>query len=262
MDVGVAEAAEVLGLSARRVRALAEAGEIPARRVGRTWVLDLDRRQPPRPPGRRLSARSAWAVLGLGYEGLSRSERQRARERQMRLAELPPQALVRRAAVHRLVAHPAALSRLADDPRVVLGGVSAAARHGADVIAVDRVEGYVRTNDLDDVRTAYALRPPPDGDSANVVLRVPAPAWPFPDGERYAPPLVVAADLREAGDERSVRAARVLSRTPAFRLPAVHAAGRIDRQRSHPSPRRTGLAGAPTKAAPKAVSCRPSQRIQ
>lgn len=206
MDVSVAEAAEALGVSPRRVRALAEAGEIPARRVGRAWAIDLDPRLPPRLPGRRLSARSAWGVLGLGHEGLSRSERRRARERQERLPDLPPQALARRADVHRLVAHPAALRRLEDDPRIVLGGVSAAAHHGADVIAVDRVEGYVRTEDLDDVRTAYALRPPGDDEGANVVLRVPAPAWPFSEGEPYAPRLVVAADLREAGDDRSVRA--------------------------------------------------------
>jgi hypothetical protein len=54
------------------------------------------------------------------------------------------------------------------------------------------------------------LRPPGEGDTADVVLRVPVPVWPFPEGERYAPRLVVAADLREAGDERSVRAARNL----------------------------------------------------
>lgn len=210
MDVSVAEAAKALGLSPRRVRALAEAGQVPARRVGRAWVIDLDSRLPPRPPGRRLSARSAWAVLGLGHDGLSRSERQRARERQGRLRDLPASALVRRAEVHRLVAHPAALRRLHDDHRIVLGGVSAAAHHGAEVIAVDRLEGYVRADDLDPVRQTYALRPPGEGDGANVVLRVPAPAWPFPQGERYAPRLVVAADLRDAGDERSVRAARGL----------------------------------------------------
>jgi excisionase family DNA binding protein len=212
MDVSVAEAAEALGLSARRVRALAVAGEIPARRVGRVWVIALDRGRPPRPPGRRLSARSAWAVLGLGHDRLSRSERQRARERQERFFDLPPGAFDRRADVYRFVAHPAALRRLEDDFRLVLGGVSAASHHGADVIAVDRLEGYVRANDLEDVRQTYALRPPGEGDSANTVLRVPAPAWPFPEGEHFAPRLVVAADLRDTGDERSVRAARGLLR--------------------------------------------------
>ena len=118
---------------------------------------------------------------------------------------------MRRAEAHRLLAHPSALSRLADDPRLVLGGVSAAAHHGADVIGVDRLEGYVRADDLQRLRREHALRAPAQEDVANVVLRVPAPAWPFPEGARYAPRLVVAADLRDTGDERSVRAARGLS---------------------------------------------------
>jgi excisionase family DNA binding protein len=212
VDASVNEASEVLGVSPRRVRALAASGQVPARRVGRAWVIDLDASQPPRPPGRRLSARSAWAALGLGEDGLSRSERGRARERRRRLADLPPQALARRAEPHPLVAHPAALRRLEDDERIVLGGVSAAGHHGADVIAVERLEGYVRADDLPRVMRAYGLRPPDHGEGSNVVLRVPAAAWPFADGERHAPRLVVGADLREAGDERSVRAARELLR--------------------------------------------------
>ena len=117
---------------------------------------------------------------------------------------------MRRADVHRFVAHPAALRRLGGDPRIVLGGISAAAHHGADVIGADRLEGYIRTEDLQALQREHALRTPDQGDVANVVLRVPAPVWPFPRDVRYAPPLVVAADLREAGDERSVRAARGL----------------------------------------------------
>lgn len=92
----------------------------------------------------------------------------------------------------------------------MFGGASAAAHHDADVIAVDRLEGYVRADDFEGLRREHALRPTDQRDVANVVLRVPAPDWPFPAGERYAPRLVVVADLREAGDERSVRAARGL----------------------------------------------------
>ena len=210
MDVSVEEAAALLGVSPRRVRALASSGEIAARRVGRMWVVDIDPRVPPRSPGRRFSARSAWAALGLAEEGLSRSERQRARERRARLSHLPLDALVRRAEDHRFLAHPAALSRLSREPRVVLGGVSAAVHHGADVLGLDSLEGYVRGEDLAALRREYGLRDPGRADAANVLLRVPLPVWPFAAGERYAPRLVVAADLREAGDERSIRAARDL----------------------------------------------------
>jgi hypothetical protein len=148
--------------------------------------------------------------LGLGEERLSRSERQRARERRRRLADLPAGALARRADVYELFAHRAALSRLAEDERLVLSGVSAAGQHGADIIALDQVEAYVRSEDLEQVRREYAMRSPSPDAPANVTLRVPRPNWPFPASERVAPALVVAADLMDAGDERSVRAARAL----------------------------------------------------
>lgn len=40
VEVSVAEAADLLGLSPRRVRALAESGRIPARQVGGVWLVD------------------------------------------------------------------------------------------------------------------------------------------------------------------------------------------------------------------------------
>jgi hypothetical protein len=92
----------------------------------------------------------------------------------------------------------------------VLSGVSAAGHYDLDLIALDQVEAYVRSEDLDAVRREYALRPPASDASANVTLRVPRPTWPFSDDERVAPTLVVAADLLDARDERSVRAARAL----------------------------------------------------
>lgn len=210
MDASVNEAAAILGVSPRRVRALAESGALSARRLGRSWVIRLDETAPYRPPGRRLSGRSAWGVLGLEEERLSRSERQRAQERRRRIATLPPEALVRRADVHRLTAHTAALPRLVDDRRLVLSGVSAAGHYGADIVAVDQVEAYVRSEDLEPMRREYALRDPAPGATANVTLRVPRPTWPFSDRHPIAPQLVVAADLLDARDERSVRAARAL----------------------------------------------------
>jgi excisionase family DNA binding protein len=210
MEASVEEAARTLGISPRRVRALAAAGQLHSRRVGRAWVIDLDGSNPARTPGRRLSARSAWGALGLLEDRLSRSERQRARQRRRQLAELPPGALLRRADVHRFLAHRAAVPRLGRDPRLVLSGVSAAGQHGVDLIALDQVEAYLRPEHLDSVRREYALRPPASDAPANVILRVPRPTWPFSDDERVAPALVVAADLLDARDERSVRAARAL----------------------------------------------------
>lgn len=94
----------------------------------------------------------------------------------------------------------------------MLSGASAASHHGADLLAFEQIEAYVREKDLDALRREYGLRRPSDGQAANVVVRVPEPDWPFSPDLRVAPPLVVAADLLDAGDARSVRAARRLFR--------------------------------------------------
>jgi hypothetical protein len=71
---------------------------------------------------------------------------------------------------------------------------------------VDRIEGYVRTDDLDGVRRTYDSAPSRGrrqrqrgAPASDAGVAVP--------GERRMSRLVVAADLRNAGDERSVRAA-------------------------------------------------------
>jgi hypothetical protein len=100
--------------------------------------------------------------------------------------------------------------RQADDYRVVLSGVSAAAAHGAGLTALGVLEAYVRAGDLAALIHEYALAGPSPGVAVNVLLRVPAPRWPFAEGERIAGRAVVAVDLIDAGDERSVRAGRRL----------------------------------------------------
>lgn len=55
--ITTAEAAELLGVSRRRINAMITAGQIPATRVGRDWLMDnnelyrlgLNYRQPGRP---------------------------------------------------------------------------------------------------------------------------------------------------------------------------------------------------------------------
>ncbi|MGE3141123.1 MAG: helix-turn-helix domain-containing protein, partial [Thermoleophilia bacterium] len=41
MELSVDQAADVLGVSPRRVRALAAAGEISARKLGRIWIIEV-----------------------------------------------------------------------------------------------------------------------------------------------------------------------------------------------------------------------------
>src|SRR5262245_74781 len=72
VDVGVAEAAAQLGVSPQRVRQLVQEGLLPARRIGGRWVFDtrtLARRAENRRPGRPLSPRVAWGLIGLLESG-------------------------------------------------------------------------------------------------------------------------------------------------------------------------------------------------
>lgn len=206
-------------MSPRRVRALIDAGILPARRSGpRHWLVDLDAarkaRGRPHPVGRRISARSSWAILllaeGTQPDGLSASEFQRARQRLDRLPGFPPGALAARASELRYRAHPGILERLARDDDLVLGGSSAAAQYGADLIALDRVEAYIHPDRIEGFVARNALREANQG-RENVLLRIPA-VWHFEPATRVAPPAVVAVDLVDAGDDRSVRAGRALLR--------------------------------------------------
>lgn len=218
MEVSVREAAVRMGVSPQRVRFLANAGRIPARKLGRDWAIDIDRldREEPtkRGAGRPLSARSCWAILhlldGRPPEGLSRSELIRARKRLRAVAQVAPGDLSARAQIQRFVVHRGLRDRLASDPRLVLGGASAASHYRAGLAALAEIEGYIKAGDVDRIVSDYALLPPSAGARANAVLRVPAPGWPFNDVERIASRPVVAMDLIDAGDERSVRAGRKL----------------------------------------------------
>jgi excisionase family DNA binding protein len=216
-DVSVSVAAGRLGIGQQAVRDLIGSGALPARRAGRrTWLIDaadlrrFARRS--RSAGRPLSPRSCWAALALagGWEPppMSRSERARARERVAGMARMPAHSLDGRARAVALFGHPGVLQALGDDPRLVLGGVSAAAAHGADIVAPGRVEAYLRADDLEAVRADYALDDAPEAE-ANVVLRVPQIPWPLPE-RAIAPAVVVAWDLIDSDEDRSARAGRAL----------------------------------------------------
>jgi excisionase family DNA binding protein len=225
VQVSVRQAAERLSISQQRVRALAANGRIPARKIGRDWVVDLARMREfgERGRGRPLSARSCWAILdvldGEQPVGFSRSELARARTRAESLSDCAPGALSARAEVHRVVAHRGLTERLTKDRRIVLSGVSAAVAHRARLTALGAVEGYVRADDLAALIDEYALAQPSPGVGANVLLRVPVPRWPFEEGERLASLPVVAVDLIDAGDEGSVRAGRGLLAVGALTSP-------------------------------------------
>ena len=208
--ISVAEAAEELDLSPRRVRQMLADGVLDGERVGRAWVVERDhvrRLVTDRPEvGRPWNPASAWAVLALvDGEGddLSPVARARARRRLALGLDHIAGRLGARCARRPFYAHPGVLDRLADE--VVLSGISAAPHHGADVVAGEGVEGYLRAGDLGPVAERLGL----DDQAArpNVLLRiVDDQVWPFGPGQRHAGRAVVGLDLLESEDPRTRRA--------------------------------------------------------
>jgi excisionase family DNA binding protein len=216
-SLSVAAVAERLEVSPRRVRQLLSAGELVGVRVGRDWVIDgdeIERHRIPRRPGRPWKPESAWAILAAenGDEPAgSPVERSRARRRLSGhgLVALADR-LRARSNPRRFYGHPAALERLALEPGVVLGGVSAAAAHGADLVGGDLLEAYVPSRRLAALVRRYGLEAAPE--RHNLVLRIVDDAvWPFASDVKVAPRPVVAVDLLDAADERSRRAGRELA---------------------------------------------------
>ncbi|WKZ83281.1 MAG: helix-turn-helix domain-containing protein [Acidimicrobiia bacterium] len=217
--VDVAEAAQQLGVSPRRVRQMLADELVPAVRIGRAWAVEqrhVDHLKNHRASaGRPWSPSSAWAALAAadGREhSLSSVDRSRARRRLGRAGLVGiAERLAARADSRRFYGHPSVLERLGNAPDVVRSGVSAAKEHGADLLAWGFLEAYVPRSAADGIISKYALDE--DAERANIVLRiVEDSAWPFAPGERFAPRAVVAIDLLESGDERSRRSGLALAR--------------------------------------------------
>ena len=208
----VAQVASELGVTPERVRQLIASGALPAVRVGDRWVIDDGvpvRRQKGRPWSEAAAWGLVWLAAGRRAPWLSVKQRQRVRTR---LADgLMPHVERLSARAERLWfrAHPSALLRLLADSRLVNSGLSAAGAVGADLVAVDRVEGYVRSSDVSALMAEYGLETVAVG-GENVLLRSVSEVWPFDDHDRVAPSLVVALDLIESGDARTSRAGRGL----------------------------------------------------
>jgi excisionase family DNA binding protein len=217
--ISVEDAAARLGVNPQRVRALIAADRLPAQRIGRSYALDpsvvatFARR--PRPPGRPLSARSAWALLGILSARADRDYLpRRARDRVQSLVDEGADAVAKallhaqpRAKVHVWRVLPVDLQQLDADPRLVKSGLAADRR----VINIrydasrDGLDAYLAAEDVDELQRR--LRPIEESGVPNLVLRSPLESsWIL--AERVAPPAVAAADLLGHSDPRVDRAAR------------------------------------------------------
>jgi len=208
--LGVAEAAEQLGVSARRVRQMLADGVLDGERVGRAWIINREQLHQVaglRPKvGRPWSPASAWAVLALAdgeQVDLSPVERSRAKKRLAQGLDHLVGRLAARCERRRFYAHPGVLDRLADE--VVRAGISAAAHHGADLVIGESVEGYVRAGEIGQLVKQFGIDE--HAERPNVLLRVLSDdVWPFEADQRYAGRSVVGVDLLESEDPRSRRA--------------------------------------------------------
>lgn len=235
--MSVREAAQQLGVSPHRVRQLIDQGDLPARRIGRFWVLDeasvRRRAEVDVVDGRPYAARQVWRLgvladmIAHGHQddGLvdldgpidpqARWQLRHYLDDLLQVADPRDLAWRLRGRADEVVqryAHPSVLAGLAAERRVVLSGAHAAAARGAPLVPDDAVDAYVDPDDLDAL-SPYGLIDVP-GD-ANVHLRVvahlrqwrPSLRHDEDDGPALAPLLLVVADLSERADARAQQAA-------------------------------------------------------
>ncbi|QGQ18497.1 helix-turn-helix domain-containing protein [Cellulomonas sp. JZ18] len=208
-EVGVPEAARMLGVSPGRVRQVIADGSIAARQVGGRWLIDVASLPSAPRRGRPMSPRIAWALAemsaGRRAPWLSNEEAYRLRVRRNTLAhDARPELLLRSWLASRADRHQLAAPdprQLQDDPRLVPSGISDP-RSGMS--AGHQVEAYVHADAFEDVRADHLLVPA-DRSRANVWLHA-APLLP----ERPVPLLLVAADLADHDGPRELGRAREL----------------------------------------------------
>ena len=219
--ISVDEAAEALGVSPRRVRALIGSERLPAVKLGRSWAVDgsMLRSHGRRRSGRPISADNAWALLALlsGSEAPWADVFSRSRlKRRLLNREWLGRALESseaRSAIYRWRILPSDLPKLKDYGLVQSG--LAAQIPGLDIVPMDNAEdGYVSSKALGQIEKK--LQPAKSPDNPSVVLRVPSQAWVLSQGP-VAPPAVVAADLLAHPDSRVARAGLKLLQTIARR---------------------------------------------
>ena len=208
MDIELAEAARMMGVSAVRARQLAREGRLRARRVGGRWLVDAASVPSAPRRGRPMSPRIAWALVQISRGGsadwIEPRESYRLRKALDRLvADDEPELLLRSwlaARAERELLSASEVDALHADARLVLSGLS---DERSGLSAAANVEAYVRAEDADAVRRDHLLVDA--GSNANVVLHV-SPLLP----DRPVLVLLLAADLADHDGPRELARAREL----------------------------------------------------
>lgn len=201
----------MLGVGRARVYQLLEAGVLEAvdTQPLQITLASVQRRLQSVPPvGAQLAPLSAWAVLALASgDGaflkhvaglLADPDRSRARSR---LKERGPLELLprfrERATCRGFVVGAEQLVDILADPRLVMGGASAARLLEWPLPEGSwPVEAYVPEQRLADLIEQYALER--DEQHPDLLLRSNPEPWPFPPQARVVPGLIAALDLSES----------------------------------------------------------------
>ena len=171
------DAAHRLGLSTRRVRALASAGRLKAHKLGSRWILEpVSAAREPR-AGRPVSAAIGWAILavlsgarpdGVHPSALSRLKR-RLRDLEWVLRSL--QYGEARARVVRWRVLPADIPKILTEHGLVLTGLSAITREIDLVPSSEEIDAYVTSDVIRKIERQF--QPVKEPDQPNLTLRVP-----------------------------------------------------------------------------------------
>ena len=265
--VSVPEAARLLGRDRTRVYALIRSGDLVAAQPDHdeaSGPLRIDRASLERwlvaggSQGAPLSARNAWAVVGLasGDQALSAQclgllerpedvSRARSRLARQGLLELAPR--LRRRASPLVLRLPAPLAAaLEHDASLVRTGLSAARPYGWTELnpaagQAWRLDAYLPLEVFSELQRhadrsdAYADSGS-DTETVPVMLRVVDGPWPFPPNYQLAPQPLAALDLLEYPDPAAQRIGREVLRSLADAKPVV-LARRSARARVLASPR-------------------------
>ena len=184
MEVGVARAAALLGVSPQRIRALIQRGDIRARREGAVWLIDPGALWTVQRVSRPLSPPIASALLealsGQAPRNLTGRQQDRLHGYLARLHESkePGPLLTSWLAARpdarpiRRSIHSSDLLDFRDDPRVTLSGVS---DPRSRLATLDVVEGYVQTGEWPSLAAEYMATASGEG---NVLIRLVADPLP------------------------------------------------------------------------------------
>lgn len=206
MELSVSEYAKQEHVSERRVRQLAAEGRLPARRIGRSWIIDGQSAPRGRPAVRPMSRGNAWdlarRLFGEDTRAL-RQDRYRGMVERLRSSNHPEQLLsawlAKRAERRSYNVQPPDLEDLRNDPRLCVSGVS---HEASGLLAAREVEAYVPRKELDGLTREFLLTSAPAG-KGNVLLRI-------VEEMDDVPLAFVVADLAERPGVRERQTARAL----------------------------------------------------